>query len=661
MKRLYILSIFFIVHSLAGAFESTIVVQNGHSGIVNNIAVSEDSRYIITSGFDNKIKVFDKQQEKLVKEIFIYDGEIEYLALNPAEPQIAVIVKRGENYYLETYNWFFAKRLRRIKISDKPLFISYSPKGTYLALIMPSWNSLRIYNKSGSLINFPSTSGILSFLFFSNTEQTLVTYKESSQELTYWDMKSKKIKANIKTAVKIKSPAVYSPRIMIGKDEQHIYAIDMYTGSIIDSIKISARDIINVDNKIIVTENTTFPSIQVYSIKENKLKLDNKINASSFLAGATSITADRQGKIICGTDKGELKALDITNNKQKIYLKKLMTTIKDISFSKNTAFCATSDFTLQWESSIFSSSPKDDLVKAKKLPVDFADAGIKPIEGTEKVLIWSTEYPAPPRLIVYNYRDEIVEKEITDLTAYVKKALINDNSISLLEKDSIIRILDRETFTEKLRIPAKGINDIAYISENIIYAARTRNNTTPYSLIKIDTLFGETLPIDIPAELIYKLLTDKSRNRVYFLTVSSTPATSIESASINQNNGNIYSRRKLYDIGTIDSDADIIIDNTTGYLYTTVGFTSPVQIKQSTKKTFEASGHIPRKLAVFNKILYSINSDGSISMWNTTTGNHLYDVYIFSDGSWLIEGKNGELIPSSTEIIKNKVYQLPRQ
>ncbi|MEM5948188.1 hypothetical protein WKV44_06505 [Spirochaetia bacterium 38H-sp] len=660
MRKCCLLTVFFISQMFLYAFNSSIIIQTGHTGVINNIIESSDGKYIITSGVDSKIKIFSREENKIIQEILIYDSTIEYIAVNPVKTQIAVIVRRGEDYYLEIYDWLIAQKLKSIKISDRPLFIDYSPKGTYIFLSVPKWNSLRIYNTSGSLVNFNAGFGIINYMFFSKTEQTLVTYQSSSQELIYWDMKNKSKKASVRTRVKLDKPVLYSQRIMIGKANKTIYAIDLYTGEIIDSIAIDAKNILVTNNTIVVTENSSFASIILYTIEENKLKQQKKIDASSFLSDISSITCDANGYIIAGTSKGTIKMLSTKSGQQKTVLSSSMTTIKQISFSESNAFCSTSEFTLQWEASIFSDRPSDNLVEAKKIPINFTNAGIEPIEGSEKILMWSTGYPFPPRLLVYNAKENKIEKEISNLTAYVQKILITDESIVILEKDSVIRILDKTDMTEKLRIPAKGINDIASIKEHIIYAARTKTSDPPYSLIKIDTLFGETVPIETNDEIIYKILTDKIKNKIYFLNISSNPSTSVKSASINSDNGNIYSIRTLYNIAQIDSNADIIIDKDTGYIYTTVGFSSPVKIGQSEKKTFEATGHIPRKLSTFKNILYSINSDGSISMWDTITGKHIYDVYIFADGNWIIEGRNGELIPSSQEVIKERIYQLAK-
>jgi hypothetical protein len=51
--------------------------------------------------------------------------------------------------------------------------------------------------------------------------------------------------------------------------------------------------------------------------------------------------------------------------------------------------------------------------------------------------------------------------------------------------------------------------------------------------------------------------------------------------------------------------------------------------------------HIPRRLYTHSGMLYSLNGDSSISIWNIMNGKVLMNLYVFEDLSWVVSFTDG--------------------
>ena len=56
---------------------------------------------------------------------------------------------------------------------------------------------------------------------------------------------------------------------------------------------------------------------------------------------------------------------------------------------------------------------------------------------------------------------------------------------------------------------------------------------------------------------------------------------------------------------------------------------------------------IPRKLLIHNELLFSLNNDSSITIWNKKNGDKILDFYIFSDLNWLVFFKSDQFYGSN--------------
>lgn len=168
MKR--IMCIFFILGfcglTLPG-FHSSVVVQTPHSDTILDIDGHPSMPLLFSAGADGCVLVYDTERNLVIRRLQVSPYSLERIAVHPDGEEIAVLVHTGDDaYLLEGYEWRSGKRLFSRRLQERPLSLSYSPKGTYIGLTFPTWRSFSPYSSKGTPISFFSQGfGIVSFSF----------------------------------------------------------------------------------------------------------------------------------------------------------------------------------------------------------------------------------------------------------------------------------------------------------------------------------------------------------------------------------------------------------------------------------------------------------------------------------------------------------------
>lgn len=648
MKR--IMYIFFIlgfcVLALPG-FQSSVVVQTPHSDTILDIAVHPSMPLLFSAGADGCVLVYDTERNLVIRRLQVSPYSLERIAVHPDGEEIAVLVHTGDDaYLLEGYEWRSGTRLFSRHLQERPLSLSYSPKGTYIGLTFPTWRSFSPYSSKGTPISFFSQGfGIVSFFFFSSTESTLVTYTPASSLLIYWDTKTRREKARVSLQEKVEDPVLYSPRLLVGKTQERLVVLDMVTGKVFADVPLrEIRDIqVDPEKEIVVVQGSSFPSLIRYRLQGQSLVEEERIPLAGILSSAVSL-ALKDGILYAGMNDGTVRRFSLPTKLETAITTHLETSITDLAVHEDRIFCSTRDFVVEWDATSIGDRTEQ-LVTSRRLALPFQRNTALSIAGGT-LAVWTTAPPDPPVVMFYDLSSRSLKGQYRALSTYPSSVLLDEERIIILERNTSIRVLDPVTLGETLRIPGNGILDMA-LSDGILFAGRTQTSLTPYSLLKIDLLFGETLPLENRMSVIYRLVLDPSRNVLYGLGLTQDHVTAIERFRIS---GERISSSRVYTSTIFDPEGDITFEPDTGSLYTTAGYTTPLLLSGSRRLLFEATSHLPRRLFLSRGILYAVNRDGSVSIWDANTRSHLYDVVLFADGEWLIEGRDGLLLSSSERV-----------
>jgi hypothetical protein len=165
-------------------------------------------------------------------------------------------------------------------------------------------------------------------------------------------------------------------------------------------------------------------------------------------------------------------------------------------------------------------------------------------------------------------------------------------------------------------------------------------------LLKIDTNTGETVPVRDRNLLIFELAYDEVTGSVYSIGFQERRG-SLRSV-LKQHQGRNYERvTPLISYPGEDDTATIAIDESSSRVYTSLGYGQVHMYAWNGFTTLERVEHIPRDLYVHKQLLYSLNNDSSISVWDTSDGSALFTIYLFDDYSWAVVTEEGRAHTSS--------------
>ena len=115
------------------AFDSSIdiALQSGHSAEVVTIAYSNNGKYILSAGMDEKIILWDAYSGGQIRAFYSQDGPASTLAFSPKDNRF---LSSSVNGRLLLWDLFEKKPVKTIKGSGMPLLSAmFSPDGRFIA------------------------------------------------------------------------------------------------------------------------------------------------------------------------------------------------------------------------------------------------------------------------------------------------------------------------------------------------------------------------------------------------------------------------------------------------------------------------------------------------------------------------------------------------
>ena len=653
-----VLSIIFVLAVIPGfAANVSLSVDSGHNGPVNAVAFSSDESLLFSGGDDGSIKIWNTDREKLVDSFQSTHLKIRKIIVNPAKPVIAILESDGTSIFrISSWNWQNHKRLFSLELNETPLYLEYSPKGTYLLYTKTDWNSLTFLDSSSGRVQplIRQGFGIVSYLTVSATENTLMTYSPSGS-ISYWDLKSASLRQSFDTLSNLKAMSI-SPnkRYMSASDGKRLTYIDLTNGR-----TVAAEDL---DGIIFTETNPESGDILCYSVgtagrpvlslwEYTGGRLRRKMfGPSEELPGINDIVFGSKG-IFAARESGILASISIYTGYVSSFGANLLMPIEDLAFYDKSMFLSTNEAIFTFSSDFFSGIKKSGSSAGYFMPVRKENpfhtrSGLKALSADE-VLLW-THDGQPGKFM--RYFPALGEKgEIYDRLNYPLTALnVTGENIIVLEKDGTSRIINRLTYETEFEYSSLAIQSVEYLNSTLILG---RNNIGQFGspLVRIDTTTGETVPINDPDIMVFKLFYDKTQQRLFSLGLELRDGTQYTLLKVHRGNSLDRSTTLISFVGE-DLGASMAFDEETSSLYTSLGMDGIRRWTGSGLTLFDKTDHIPRKLFIHNSCLYAVNSDNSLSLWDKTSGRHLGDFYLFSDFSWAAIMADGHFLSSDTAV-----------
>ncbi|ORC33898.1 hypothetical protein B4O97_14650 [Marispirochaeta aestuarii] len=656
MRRLILILFLFIPFFLsANTPQPRIVIQTGHSGEVRSVARQESSGLTVSTGRDGTVRVWKNGT-------LLYSRQVSHLPLSdlivhPDLPISAFIATDSINTYrLIVYNWVDDNELYSIRIKDAPLSLGFSPKGSYLFYSRADLNSLTLLDaRTGAPLEIATEGfGIVSAAFISNTESTMVCYLPSGN-IIYWDLENNRRKAApIGTMSDMEMVNFNSTgRFGIGYRSSTLHLFDLVTGRTLSSLAMTGVSDISMHpqaSRVALIRNAERYQEIVEIDFSNRILLEvSRVSPPSRRPVALAIHRDG---IDTGFENGSLGRVNPSSSGFNQWGKPGPVAVSDIDAWNGTlAASAPGSIVLIDSAQLRGQSVKiPESIETTRVSLPFSQSGgFLPLDF-RRGIVWNAQNP--DQAYLFSVSDGSFEG-LFSIASACKEIYTNGNRILSLDQNGSIRLYDLQRREVLYQYAASGIRDVTFIDQESIIVGRSPSARFPSPLTRINLRTGETVPLDAEDLLIYSLHFDPLTNHLYTLGLQDRRG-NIMTVLQQLQGSNFQHSLPLLSYPGEDHNAAFVLDGLR--LYTSLG-RSEIQVSGwDGFSSFSSVSHIPHKISVDRRILASVNSDFSISIWDKKSGDWLSDIYLFPGNQWLLKGSDGSIRTSAGGMDYVKVF-----
>lgn len=654
MKRILLLLFLWMGLSLTAvsADDVRVVINSGHTGTVRFLDVDERENLLFSCGDDGTVRAWDTDTKKLVSLLQISHFPVLKIVLHPAKPQVAAVQKSGINSYrLSVWDWKQKRELYSKNLDGLPLHIDYSPKGSYLVYSKTSWDSLTFLQSStGRELNYLSRGfGIVSHFAISPRENTILTYS-SSGEIEYYDIEEGKRSYSFKTLPDLeKIEFTANLRFMAASDTERFLLIDLTNGKVLAETEMKNISTISA-NALTGDIMCLYPSgneteVRVINVNSGELE-EREIGITSDIIPGSGVF--HINTLYIPKESGDIGFFtSMEEEEEGVIHRNRLAPIENLVFSDERLAFAAEDTIFRISSDFFQGTRR--YLTSSYFEVENYETAYR---GTlsvaalenERLLLWQKQ----PGIIEYFLPDpeegaEIKKREfpsdLVQVTPYGKYLLTLENS-------GTCSLLDADTLKTVFSYPGFGIKTAALAGDNL-FLGKSRASGFNASILRVNTVTGETVPVFDSSLMIYEAVYHEGQNKIYALTVErSGEATKTVLKSFQP--PSFTRASELLSFEGEDLSAHIAIDPKTSELYTTLGFEGVTEIRNRYgTDSFTQREHIPRKPLLNNNLLYTINTDYSITVWNREERERIINFYMFEDLEWIALLADGRYYCSS--------------
>ncbi len=653
MKK--ILAVLFIIFFITMSSEASeqFLINTGHTKPVNALAVDYGNHILFSGDGNGTIKLWDLTTNTLIKNLQVSDLPVRKITISPVNSTIGVLTTDNlSTFKLSVWNWKTGKKLFTHKLSELPLFIMFSPKGSYLVYGKPDWNSVVFLDAHRGFKKqiLTTGTGIVSSAFISASEKTLLLYTPSGT-IQYWNLITGQSKIDpIQTKGSLSFIHVdRNGTYLSGYYDDKLYLINLVTGKVVDVVPFPG--IINI------SADTSTGDLAVLSGSSGSYSL------SRFtITGAPSLYQGRSHKISINpfngemafygssvyfpTINGSLYKSSVNSGTTLLFSRNILRPVSDMAVANNMMLIAAGDelvtvhsdlFTKQENKSIFTNFSVQIFPNKTSYPtgITYSNNG--------------TFYTYPLNTVIGPLKQFNPFGEETILTNNFQSPLVsvkNSNNIFLaLEKNGRCSIIDQLTGKTLFSYTSYGIQSITQSYKGNLIAGRNQTAHIKSPLLKININTEEVVPIRDSNILSFLVDYDTVTHTLYSLGFEKK-GDSLKTVLKSHRGRSLEITKTLLTYPGEDSGAYFIVDKKRSRVFTSLGFGGIHMLSWNGFTSLESSHHIPGKLILYKDLLFSINNDSSISAWDTSNGKFVFDLYFLKDGGWAVIRQDGKVFAS---------------
>ncbi len=562
----------------------------------------------------------------------ISDLPVRKVAVHPDGNLVAAYESDGFSVYrVSVWDWAEKKRLYAKRFHDSVISLSWSAKGNYLFAGNTSIEGITTFEaQTGNVKSiFRKAPGIVSLTLTGASESSMMTFGPSGSIL-YTDIASGTTKASYTAIADIQNPVALNNSLKIaGVGNSAVVLSDAMSGKMEMSYPVAG-------SVVLATGLADKAPSWFEKSAGNAWKLIvGNISSSDFvLPDEASVVSAMEltDRLVVGTSAGNVfscKRISLPEESVSFTLAYPSTRlpINDITTDGNRAFILASG-------SVFISSGPG------KAPV-FAFTGIDADRIAiydNALLCWSSRKGMPLTQISFDGENRTVLYQPKD---EIQNLVTHGTSISFVDGKSQAVMIVGSNREKTFVYSGVGLQDAIPVSTDKILVSKSATTRTPYPLMLINTITGETVPIPIKANLCFGLTfsgTEREKLQAFLVHAEGTTTTDLVTMYVDTEVPASTIAKTEVTYQDEDLRASVIAAN--GALITNLGKTALIAIEPETGKQtpLERGYALPAKIAHMDQFVMTLNTDGSLTWYRADDYGRIGDAALTTTGYW-IEGK----------------------
>jgi WD40 repeat protein len=650
----------------SGGSEGTrAIVDSGHTGAVRWLEFDEKRGLLFSAGDDGTVRVWDPVAGNLMRVLQVTRLATGRIAVNPAAPQVAVVVSDGTGtYFLAVWDWEKERQLFRVPLREDPLFLRFSGLGTYILFGESSWQGLKIIRSSdGTSVGFqPAGFGIVGFAEMSRTEKTLMTYQVSGR-ITYWDMATGNQTLDV-AAVPYLSGIRISPDrgSIVGFNSNEVVRMNAVTGA--ERGRAPLAGVLSLDISKSGDELTCIsgPARRVtrWVVSGDSISAAADLPALPLAPSLLAYGAD--ATYFAGTSDGLVSFSSRGDISQ--FGKNVVADLTGFDAGRARIALGSRDWVRVFTSDSLDGSAPLTAIRTVLAPNPFADSAGLAFLGDGKLLAWGSNASGTPALAALDTSTMGSPAEASRTFAPIPspfRGALTELGVAMdeligIEPGGTVRIADPLTGESRFEAKIPGAAAALRVSPKEIISGRNTTTAREGSLLRLNIGTGETVAIKGRNIFTYALLLDPGLPgrgpSLYSVGIDSARSTNLL-----RYDGPGFERETLLDsVAEEDLDASLSLDPDLHVLYATLGKDRAVAWDGQALRTLTLENSAPRRLAVRGRILFSMNRDSTVTVADAQTGARFAQIALFSDGEWCVVLKDGRYAASTGGDLHVRVF-----
>lgn len=623
-------------------------VQNlvsGHTGPVRLLSYDEVHRWVLSSGDDGFLNVWDLEGKTAIGRFQVSSYRISQIALRPGKSECAIFETDEMGLFrISVWDYESQTKLFSLRFIDSINYCAYSAKGTYLFILRNSSDPLVILDpETGSILNV-SVSGLYGALNFGatgNSERTIFLYDpgKSSASLGYYiDIDTGQIIQSVEFQANLSQPIlVLNNQFLVGIYKRILYVFNAVSGQLVETHDLSenfqfVQPLMNAssDRLYIYSTQHPIPQIKMITMSENGTITFRDVpiswpqmNRKSY--GITGMTSIPEGLMV-GTSEGQV--FEIHADGITIFKSMKVRKVLDVSAGSDYLYVLLPTLLAKLPLNMINFKNDNAYILEQTLSYSHIDAHLFPVLWNEAGSI-TIEDPEKAQLLLY----------IQSLNIQgIKKVQILGNLLLLMDINNNLFVIDMRNKKVLLNYSGIGILDASLLDSERIIIGRSNLNQQS-SLLQITIATGETLPILSPYRAV-NYLSESYNNHIYGFGVLDQLGQSQTDLFYLQ--GNAENPLKTV-IKYNNEDFRATIAECQGSLLTNLGGEVLSLLTSSGFTTLTPGNAFPKKLISSDKTFIVLDTDGAIS-WISPSGNNLGTLTLYENHWVLKDYQDGKII-----------------